>query len=327
MKDTYQWRSSLAPMMRQFLNEKKMTGYKFGEQEKYIKRFDLFYEMKGYSGIRLTKQMTDTFIYNLEERPSTWYIKERILRDLAMFLHRNGYSEIYIPEVKSAPKKTTHYPYIFTEVEMGRLFSVIDQWEDSHYTDRHLTDPVFFRLLYSTGMRLSEALYLTVGDLDTANGLLTVYHAKNNKDRLIPLAQSMQQRIADYVGRMHCYSKPSDYMFPSMHGYEYAIDQSTMHRRFRQYLFRAGISLTGSGPRIHDLRHNYAVKCLKKWVLQGIELSVMLPYLAAYMGHSDFRGTQYYLRLTADLYPDIISRTEAGFGYVIPEGGADNERE
>ncbi|SFH36571.1 hypothetical protein SAMN05660649_04921 [Desulfotomaculum arcticum] len=52
----------------------------------------------------------------------------------------------------------------------------------------------------------------------------------------------------------------------------------------------------------------------------------ILPYLAAYMGHSDFRGTQYYLRLTADLYPDIISRTEDDFGYVIPEGGMDDER-
>jgi hypothetical protein len=51
----------------------------------------------------------------------------------------------------------------------------------------------------------------------------------------------------------------------------------------------------------------------------------MLPYLAAYMGHSDFRETQYYLRLTADLYPDIISRIEAEFGYVIPEGGNNNE--
>ncbi len=68
-------------------------------------------------------------------------------------------------------------------------------------------------------------------------------------------------------------------------------------------------------------RHNYAVKCLKKWVLAGEELTNLLPYLAAYMGHSDFRGTQYYLRLTADLYPDIVSRLEAGFGHVIPEGG------
>jgi len=73
------------------------------------------------------------------------------------------------------------------------------------------------------------------------------------------------------------------------------------------------------------LSHNFAVSCLKKWVLSGEELTNIMPYLAAYMGHADFRGTQYYLRLTADLYPDIISHTEAEFGYTIPEGGFLNE--
>jgi hypothetical protein len=62
-------------------------------------------------------------------------------------------------------------------------------------------------------------------------------------------------------------------------------------------------------------------------VLSGGELTTLMPYLAAYMGHADFRGTQYYLRLTSDLYPDIIRRTEAEFGFVIPEGGNCDERE
>ena len=69
------------------------------------------------------------------------------------------------------------------------------------------------------------------------------------------------------------------------------------------------------------MRHGLAVACLKKWSLAGIDLTNMLPYLAAYMGHADFRATQYYLRLTADLYPHIISKSQALFGYVIPEGG------
>ena len=68
------------------------------------------------------------------------------------------------------------------------------------------------------------------------------------------------------------------------------------------------------------IRHVFAVHCLKKWVLSGEELTNLMPYLAAYMGHTDFRGTQYYLRLTADLYPDIIAKTEALYSYLIPEG-------
>jgi hypothetical protein len=60
---------------------------------------------------------------------------------------------------------------------------------------------------------------------------------------------------------------------------------------------------------------------LKKWVLDGKELTNFLPYLVAYLGHADFRGTEYYLRLTADLYPEIVSRMEVAFGYVIPGEG------
>lgn len=325
MKNIDSWHSEISHMLVAYLKEKKMTGYRFESQEKYLKKFDLYYDRNGYSGIRLTRQMTDDFIYSIYERPSTHYAKERLLRDFAFFLIRNGYGEIYVPEIRSAPQKQNlHVPYIFTEDEMARMFRVIDQWEDSFYTNRTLIDPVFFRLLYGTGMRVSEVLNLLLKDFNATEGTLTVYHAKNNKDRLVPLAPSLTQRIIELKEKIHLYSKDTDYLFPTIKGNR--MDQSTVYRRFRDYLQRVGISHTNAGPRVHDLRHNYAVKCLKYWVLAGEELTNMLPYLAAYMGHSDFRGTQYYLRLTADLYPDVIRRTEADFEDVIPGGGIYDER-
>jgi integrase/recombinase XerD len=325
MKDMAPWQSDMSSMLAAYLKEKRMTGYRFNSQEKYLKRFDLYYDRNGYSGVRLTRQMIDGFIYTVPERPSTHYLKERLLRDFALFLIRNGCREIYVPEIRSAPKKrSSHVPYIFTEDEMARIFRAADSWEDSFYTNRNLSDPLFFRLLYGTGMRVSEALNLLVKDFNPTEGLLTVYHAKNNKDRLIPLSPSLTHRIMEFTEKIHRYSKDTDYLFPSKNGNR--MDQSTIYRRFRGYLQRAGISHTSAGPRVHDLRHNYAVKCLKRWVLAGEELTNILPYLAAYMGHSDFRGTQYYLRLTADLYPDIIRRTEADFDDVIPERGLYDER-
>jgi len=320
MNATYQWHSDISIMLVAYLKEKRMLGYRFNSQEKHLKRFDDYYDRNGYTGIRLTKQMTDSFIYTVPDKPSTHYEKERLIRDLAMFLIRNGYKEIYISEIRSAPrKKCSHISYIFTEDEMARIFKSIDSWEDSFYTNRNLIDPVLFRLLYGTGMRVSEAQNLLVKDFNSVEGILTVYHAKNNKDRMIPLSPSLTKRIIKFIENFHSYSKDSDYLFSSKYGNR--IDQSTIYRRFREYLQRAGISHTNAGPRVHDLRHNFAVKCLKRWVLSGEDLTNILPYLAAYMGHSDFRGTQYYLRLTADLYPDIISRTEVAFDYVIPEGG------
>ncbi len=325
MKNIDPWHSDISCMLLAYLKEKRMTGYRFEVQEKYLKRFDLYYDYNGYSGIRLTRQMTDNFIYTVSERPSTHYIKERLLRDFAQFLIRNGYREVYVPEIRSAPqKRCSHLPYIFTEYEIARLFTVVDSWEDSFYTNRTLIDPLFFRLLYGTGMRVSEALNLLIQDFNNTEGILTVYHAKNNKDRLVPLAPSLTHRIIELIEKIHQYSKDTDYLFPSISGNR--MDQSTIYRRFRDYLQRAGISHTSDGPRVHDLRHTFAVKCLKRWVLCGEELTNILPYLAAYMGHSDFRGTQYYLRLTADLYPDIIRRTEADFEDVIPEGGIYDER-
>ncbi len=323
VNNRYVWKSDIAQKVQQFLQVKHMTGFKYDAQEKYLQRFDTYYFQNGYTGIRITKEMTDGFIYCPYDRLSGWYVKERLLRDFAVFLKDQCFSEIYIPIVQSAPPRSSFVPYIFTDNEIKRLFEAVDLWEDSLLTNRALIDPVFFRLLYSTGMRLSETLNLTVKDFD--NAVLTVYHAKNNKDRFVPLHPNMAEKLKTYTENMHRFSKESDYLFPSSRGYDRRIDQSTIHRRFRQYLSRAGISLTGTGPRIHCLRHNYAVKCLKNWVLNGNELTNILPYLAAFMGHSDFRETQYYLRLTADLYPDIISRTEAEFGYVIPEGDNSNE--
>jgi len=316
--------SDLSGMMDSFLNEKRMTGYKYSNQEKLLIRFDNYFDRNGYTGIRITKSMVDDFIYSPQEQPSTHYFKECLLRDFALFLIRQGYREVYVAKTKSAPvKKCSHIPYIFTEKEMRHIFTAVDDWQDSFYTNRHMVDPVLFRLLYGTGMRVSETLNIMLKDFDGINGVLTVYHAKNNKDRLIPLAPSLTNRIDKFMKVFHKYSQDASYLFQSPR--KGKMDQSTVYRRFRQYLQCANIPHTDAGPRVQDFRHNFAVKCLKKWVLAGEELTNLLPYLAAYMGHSDFRGTQYYLRLTADLYPDIINRFEAGFGHVIPKGGPANE--
>ena len=96
------------------------------------------------------------------------------------------------------------------------------------------------------------------------------------------------------------------------------INQATVYMRFRGYLADAGIPHFAGGPHPHSLRHGFAVANLRRWAADGSDLAVMLPYLACYMGHADLRGTQYYLRLTADAYPDVIATAQLRFGYVIP---------
>jgi len=319
LKRPYQWKSDIAEMLQAFLQEKKMTGFKYEAQERDLQHFDAYYYHSGYSGIRLTKPMLDSFIYIESARQSTHYQKEIVMNHFACFVQKQGYS-VYVPVIKSAPaKRCAHIPYIFTRQELQRFFNAIDSYPAAKHNNRNTVDPVFFRLLYGTGLRVSEALNLRVKDVNLQEGILTIHHAKNNKDRLIPVAQSLSERMTDLAVKIHQFSDETAYFFPNT--LQNRIDQSAIYCRFRDYLLMANISHTAAGPRVQDIRHHFAVSCLKKWVLSGEELTNIMPYLAAYMGHSDFRGTQYYLRLTADLFPDIISRTEAEFGYIIPEGG------
>jgi integrase len=98
-----------------------------------------------------------------------------------------------------------------------------------------------------------------------------------------------------------------------------------IYGNFRRFLRNAGISHGGrrNPIRIHDLRHTFAVHCLKRWVEEGRDLNTCYPYLRAYMGHTLFRYTAYYLRLTADLYPSISVKLEESYPHLIPEIGGD----
>ncbi len=305
-------------MLRTFIREKQMTNFKYKRQARDLERFDAYCYYNGYGGVRLTKPMLDGFIYGEFEKSSTHYRKEILMRDFAEFLSRHGYS-VYVPLTKSAPKKRNpHIPYIFTQKQLCKLFMAVDSYPLEETNNRNVIDPVLFRLLYGSGLRVSEALNLQLKDIDFKQEVLIIRHAKNNKERLIPITQSLVKRIQFLLNTYHRFSTDTSFLFPSTTGNR--TDRSTVYRRFRDYLLMADIPHTSAGPRVHDLRHTFAVCCLKKWVLSGTELMSAFPYLAAYMGHTDFRATQYYLRLTADLYPDLISRTEAEFGYVIPGG-------
>ena len=75
----------------------------------------------------------------------------------------------------------------------------------------------------------------------------------------------------------------------------------------------------GKGPRLHDLRHTFAVRVLNKWVRDGKNLTTALPYLAIYMGHEGLKACQHYLRLTAVMFPELIGTVEKKYGWIIPE--------
>jgi integrase len=206
---------------------------------------------------------------------------------------------------------------VFTDDEVRRLFGAIDGQHMSCYSNKAIVDPVLFRVLYGTGLRISEALKLTVSDVDTCAGTLRIRDSKNGAGRTIPITVRLAGTLEAYLTAAHPAPEPGDIVFYSR-APDRQINQATIYMRFRGYLADAGIPHFPGGPHPHSLRHGFAVANLRRWAQAGQDLAVILPYLACYMGHADLRGTQYYLRLTADAYPDVIEKAQIRFGYVIP---------
>lgn len=322
----YFWKSVLADRMQEYINLKKITGFKFEPERRWLERYDDHCFANSYDAERsMCKEVIDEFIYGVDyEKNSVRYNKEKVMSGFAEYLCNNGV-DAYVCIRKSMPKSKPGSPYIYSEKELADFFRAVDCYPSHPLTNRHKVDPLLFRMIYGCGLRLSEALFLKVKDVDIVQGTLFIRQAKNNKDRLIPMAESLRKKCVDYMKKMHPFNIDDAIFFTSP--LEGKCDKSTIYRRFRDYLWAAGIHHSGHGPRIHDFRHSYCVHCMKRWVLSGKDLMNLLPYLSVYMGHSDFRGTEYYLRLTADLYPEIIRRTEAVLGRLIPDGAFYEEDE
>jgi integrase len=179
-------------------------------------------------------------------------------------------------------------------------------------------------MLYACGMRVSEALNLKVRDVDLVQGILRINGAKFDKERLLPVHDALLARMKRYSQKVLAFAGNDAPFFPNPQTGHYWTGSA--YHMFRERLWAAGIPHggKGNGPRIHDLRHTFAVHCLRRAVLNGDDLNVIFKYLSVYLGHSSTLATQTYLRLTADMYPDIVCRMEKDFD-VIPDLGVLDE--
>lgn len=312
----YEFASILAPVVSALIEEKKALGFKYEAEIWDLKAIDQLAIKTELIEVTLSKEFVQEFI---RKKPNEKEINVtgRIgaIRVLAEYMIRKGYQAYVVPPLPSGSYNREFVPYIFTEEEVSRLFRVIDDYADSpsldgQYYPQRKKYSVIFRILYSTGMRIGEVLNLKVKDIDFKNQTFTIKQAKNNSERVIPVHENMMNIIAQYMEEEEIYLNEK-YLFANRYGKK--IVPSTVDGFFSRFLQLAGIPHPKDGPRVHSFRHTFCVHRLKKWVLEGRDINALFPYLCAYMGHADTRCTEYYLRLTADLYPDIVSKVEKSF--------------
>lgn len=318
--------SAFAPHINGLIEQKRALGYKYNNEAALLRRFDAFCrERHPYETVLSQEIMMDWAAKRGDDKPATLQSRFTPVRELSKYIIRQGI-ESYIMPKGLMPRVPRYIPHIYTNEELFRIFEQTDKCHPCNEVPfRHHVMPVFFRLLYCTGMRLSEARLLKVGDINLDVGVITITNAKLDKHRQLPVSPEMLVRLRSFHRNVHTFSKADDWFFPGFNGKPMTI--GNVDKNFRKFLWDARISHggRGKGPRVHDFRHTQAVHCLRRWVLDGKDLRAYLPILQAFLGHVSFADTAYYLHLTADLFPDITDKVETLFGFVVPEEGDSNE--
>ncbi len=320
-----EFHSPLGESMTKFIHEKQACGYKYERETHALKRFDNYLCEIGLKTKVLSKSIVINWVSKREnEQPGTQNLRIITVRQFAYFLKRQAL-DAYIPEKTNMSQTNLNFvPYIFRRNEVKTILLEADRLlPDNRSPKRHLVMPEIFRLLYCCGMRISEVLHLKVSNVNLIDGVLSVYETKFDKDRLVPMAPLMTERLKKYSVFIDK-DKPDAIFFPAPDGGTYST--VTIYGIFRQLLRKCGIPHRGrgKGPRLHDLRHAFAVHQLENWYKQGVNLEAKLLVLATYMGHRSLIGTQHYLHLTPNIFSDINTKLEKFIGNIIP-GGQTNE--
>lgn len=326
MKNNTCFVSCFAPYMEAFINEKKSTGFKYATEDRILHHFDR-YCLKHCQGLVFDEILVQGYVLTDENRSVK--TKQNIIglmRQFASYLTRQGLKAwMYPPEL--FPKKEQLYkPYIFTHDEISEIMQAAEKLTfNPEFPTRHKTLPLLYRTLYCCGLRVSEATNLTLEKVDLQAGILFICNAKNYRDRVIPLSEELTAQYKAYLRDVHANSSPSDFFFRSDYGNSYSTQ--AVGTSFRELLWKCGISYGGrlKGPHLHCLRHTFSVHCLQKAMKENRELQEFLPVLSAYLGHKTFQGTEKYLHMTAELYPDILDKLEKYCIDIIPKAGDQHE--
>ncbi len=321
--DTPEFNGPFAPMCEAFVRQRRALGIQYNGQIWILRRFDNFAKDFDIQNFTISRELAGAWMEKSPNESDSYHASRLYaIWHFADFLVQQGYDS-YFKRFKLS-RNSDHTPYIFTKNEISRIFAVLDKMDFSPCSpNKHKAFPVLYRILYGCGLRISEALHLTVKDVDIQNNMIHVASGKNDKERLVPMSKSLVRWCSAYLDETHVGHDVSHMFFYSMDGKPYSV--SNIEKHFRTLLGKADIPYCGRnlGPRLHDIRHTFVCHRLNEWANSGFDLMAGLPVLSKYLGHENVAGTQWYLKMTAEAYPDITEKMNALTGYVFPEFGGD----
>lgn len=317
--------SPIGKYLDEFISMKRSMGYKYEANIYQLKALDTACLDFGDGTVCLQKATVDRWTSRRPNESTRTYLRRiKLSNEVAEYLRLRGIDAYILPQSHVSASRSgqeVYIPHIFGQQELVIFFRAAD-CHPSHRAHPicNTMYSVLFRLLYCCGLRVSEALRLTYRDIDTTEKKLYIYNSKFCKDRIVPISESMCDLLMEYLQLVQTHYHNNIYVFPSRFS-DSSVSERSVYGYFRKVLWEAGIPHggRGKGPRVHDFRHSFAVHSLHKMIGGGMDAYAALPILAAYLGHEDIGITERYLRLTADVFPEILKQVDSYCGSVIPE--------
>jgi integrase/recombinase XerD len=321
--------SGLAASLRAYLATRRALGRRFTLEENILRRWDDFLSRHYRAARVVSPEMFNRWAQTMPGLTANVRRSHlRVVRNFLLF-HARNHSKTYLPDLATFPKPCPYLtPRLVTPAEMGRVLATAQRLPPSHTNPvRAQTVHLALVLLFCCGLRRGELLRLQLRHFDGKEAVLRIEATKFHKSRLVPLAASVAQEMRSFVELRRRHRLPVHPDSPLLwNNRRPAPDDCycavALNANWQQLCLAAGI-LDGQGrpPRLHDLRHSFAVSALHRWYQQGVEVQAKLPHLATYLGHVCAVSTHHYLHLTPDLRAAASQRFHQYALDLFGEGG------
>ncbi len=253
-----------------------------------------------------------------------WRRKYDTLRGLYRYATSRGFVD-YVPLPATVPKMPERMvPYIYSTGELQRLINPAAPEQIGFRKLQRHTFRAVLLLLYGAGLRIGEAVAVTLQDVDLDAAVITIRDTKFHKTRLVPVGLKLNQAMAQYAAQRkeagHSQNADAPFFVLRRGG---ALSVQIVQQAFTRLRKYAGVGRADGAryqPRLHDMRHSFSVRRLTSWYEQGADVQKLLPQLATYLGHVSIAATQVYLTMTPELLHAASVRFER---YVLQEAHHD----
>lgn len=305
-----------------YLALKRALGRRFAGEADVLRNLDRFVASQRSRSRVLTARSFSAWVLTLSHlTPTVRRNRMRIVRNFCLYLRRRQPS-CFVPDKSGFPAPhPPARPHIFTEAQILKVLSTA---RDLRRPANSPLCPEVFRiavvLLYTAGLRRGELVRLLLSDYDPLEHTLLIRESKFHKSRLVALSADAANEMHRYLAARHHFPHGGQqHLLVNRHGDVRAYSGASFGHSMRELFRRAGVrTALGRIPRVHDLRHTYAVHALLRWYRAGVDVQAKLPALATSMGHVSVASTAYYLQFLEPVAEAASQRFEQHCVGVVP---------